>query len=68
MGPMTSRQIEDYVKSLGCVKSHGVGSHRGWINPATGGYTVIPFHGNKNLPQGTLLAICRQLGIEKPKR
>lgn len=68
MKPMTSRQAEAYVKSLGCVRSHGVGSHRGWINPATGGYTVIPFHGNKNLPQGTLKAICRQLGIVEPNR
>ena len=68
MKPMTSRQAEAYVKSLGCVRSHGVGSHRGWINPATGWYTVIPFHGSKNLPQGTLKAICRQLGIVEPKR
>ena len=68
MKPMTARQAEAWIKSQGCVRSHGVGSNRGWINPSNGKYTVIPFHGNKTLPQGTLIAIFNQLGIEKPKR
>ena len=68
MKPMTARQVEAWLTGCGCIRSHGVGSHRGWVNPLNGRFTVVPHHGNKTLPQGTLNAIFNQLGIEKPKR
>lgn len=68
MKPMTARQVETWLKANGCIRSHGVGSHRGWINPANGRCTVVPLHGSRTLPQGTLVAIFNQIGIPKPPR
>jgi predicted RNA binding protein YcfA (HicA-like mRNA interferase family) len=68
MKPMNAAQIMKYLQEHGFIKSHGVGSHRGMFNPQTGKRIVIPFHGKEPLPQGTLLAICRQAGVPKPQR
>jgi predicted RNA binding protein YcfA (HicA-like mRNA interferase family) len=40
------------------------GSHRKWINEATGGFAIIPDWGSKDLRIGTLRAAVRDLGIE----
>jgi len=40
------------------------GSHEVWWNPANEQFTVIPRHGGRDLPPGTLRAILRQLGID----
>ncbi len=68
MKPLTARQVEAYLKANGFLPGHGVGSHHGWFNPETNRTTVVPVHGNKVLPQGTLNAIFRQAGIPKPIR
>lgn len=68
MKPMTAAQVEAHLRMHGFVRVHGSGSHRGYFNPATGRQTVVPFHGNRTFPQGTLLAIFRQAGIPPPKR
>ena len=68
MKPLTARQVEEYLRAAGFVPSHGEGGHRGWFNPATRRRTVIPFHGNRVLPQGILIAIFNQAGIPKPRR
>ena len=44
MKPMTARQVETWLKANGCIRSHGVGSHRGWINPANGMCRPVPPH------------------------
>lgn len=68
MKPMTAREVEAHLRAFGFVRGHGVGSHQGWFNPTTGKSTVVPHHGNKSLPQGTLSAIFNQAGIPKPRR
>jgi predicted RNA binding protein YcfA (HicA-like mRNA interferase family) len=68
MKPMNARQAEAHLRAHGFIRSHGVGSHRGWFNPVTNRYVVVPHHGNKTLPQGTLNAIFDQAGIPKPPR
>jgi len=68
MKPMTASEVEAHLKANGFVRGHGVGSHRGWYNPDTGRSTVVPFHGGRVLPQGTLQAIFNQAWIPKPKR
>jgi len=68
MKPLTPRQVEAHLRANGFIRSHGVGSHRGWFNPVTNRYTVVPHHGNAPLPQGTLNAIFNQAGIPKPSR
>ena len=66
--PLTAKQVEDILHKAGFIRSHGVGSHRGWFDPASGRHVTIPFHGGRTLPQDTLLAIFRQAGIAKPQR
>jgi predicted RNA binding protein YcfA (HicA-like mRNA interferase family) len=39
------------------------GSHRRWINPATGGRTTWPDWGSRDLKVGTLRAAVRELGL-----
>lgn len=68
MKPLNAAQMAEYLRGFGFIKSHGVGSHRGMFNPVTGRRTVIPFHGKEPLPQGTLIAICRQAGVPRPPR
>lgn len=68
MKPLTAKEVEAHLRANGFVRSHGVGSHRGWFNPKTGRLTVVPSHGNKTLQQGLLNAIFSEAGIPKPKR
>ena len=68
MKPMNARQVEAHLRAHGFIRSHGVGSHRGWFNPVTNRYVVVPHNGNRTLPQGTLNAIFNQAGIPKPPR
>ena len=63
---MTYREAARKLKHLGCdelVRRSG-GSHRKWVNPATGSATVLPDWGTKDLKIGTLRAAVRQLGLE----
>jgi len=50
--------------SLGCreIPRTGGGSHRKWLNPATGDMTVVPDWGGDDLKLGTIRAAMRQLG------
>ena len=63
---MKYREIANRLAELGCeeIPRRGGGSHRKWINPATGKGTVVPDWGSKDLKLGTLRAAIRQLGIE----
>jgi len=63
---MKYRELAKRLKSLGCkeIKGRGKGSHKKWINPASGKGTVIPDWGGKDLKVGTLRAILKQLEID----
>ena len=63
---MTYREVTRKLRDLGCqeLPRRGGGAHRKWYNPATGGATVVPDHGPKDLKPGTLRAAVRQLGID----
>lgn len=66
---MKYREAARKLRALGCeeVLRRSGGSHRKWINPATGNGTVLPDWGSKELKVGTLRAAVRQLGIEWDK-
>jgi predicted RNA binding protein YcfA (HicA-like mRNA interferase family) len=68
MKPLTPKEVERYLLSHGYTFDHARGSHRIWINEATGHSVPVPAHGNKPLKQGTLIAIFNACGIEKPQR
>jgi predicted RNA binding protein YcfA (HicA-like mRNA interferase family) len=63
---MNYKELTRKLRALGCneIPRRGGGSHRKWINPAFERGTVIPDWGNRDLKQGTIRAILKQLGID----
>jgi len=41
------------------------GSHHIYENPVTKKITVVPVHGNKDLPNGTYYGMLKQAGLDK---
>jgi predicted RNA binding protein YcfA (HicA-like mRNA interferase family) len=64
---MNYKDLARKLRSLGCneIARRGGGSHRKWLNPATGKGTIIPDWGSKDLKQGTIKGILKQLGIDR---
>lgn len=62
---MTYRGIAQKLR-LGCEVHAWLscGSHREWHDPATGGLTVLPDWGSKDLKLGKVRAAAGDLGIE----
>jgi mRNA interferase HicA len=62
---MRDRDVARKLSSLGCreIPRTGGGSHRKWLNPATGDMTVVPDWGGDDLKLGTIRAAVRQLGL-----
>ena len=67
MKPLTARQVEEILRQNGFQLVKAEGSHFKWRN-AAGRCVPVPHHGNKTMPQGTLLAIFRQAGITPPRQ
>ncbi len=63
---MSYREVAAKLRRLGCVElpRRSGGSHRKWRNPASGGVSVLPDWGGKDLKLGTVRAAARDLGIE----
>ena len=68
MKPLTAKEAEQYLKAHGYMLDHVTGSHYIWINPLTGKAVPIPHHGNRPIPQGTLISIFKAAGIESSQR
>jgi len=66
---MNYAEFVERLRALGCeeIRRRSSGSHRKWINPASGKGTVIPDWGHKDLKKGTIRAILRQLWIDPDK-
>jgi predicted RNA binding protein YcfA (HicA-like mRNA interferase family) len=62
---MTDRELVRRLGTLGCeFKRQSKGSHEIWTNPRTNLSAVIPHHPG-DIPNGTLSAILKQLGINR---
>jgi mRNA interferase HicA len=63
---MRYQEVADKLQKLGCAElpRRGGGSHRKWVNPATGRFAPIPDWGSKDLKLGTLRQIIRLLGLD----
>ena len=56
--------MEKRLRELGCVEMRTKGgSHRKWLNPASGRAAAIPDWGTKDLKTGTLRGAVKQLGF-----
>lgn len=62
---MNYREVAKRLTRLGCheVPRTGDGSHRKWLNPATGDRTVVPDWGGDDLKLGTVRGAVKQLGL-----
>jgi predicted RNA binding protein YcfA (HicA-like mRNA interferase family) len=51
-------------KLRGCeFRRQARGGHEIWWHPGRGRYTSISYHGSKDIPKGTPVAILRDLGF-----
>lgn len=63
---MTYRVLTRKLRRLGCeFLRQAPGSHEIWWNPQNRSFATIPHHAGKDIPQGTLAAILRDLGLTK---
>jgi mRNA interferase HicA len=62
---MNYKELTKKLRALGCheIPRRSGGSHRKWFNPNVGKGTVISDWGSKDLKQGTIRGILKQLGI-----
>jgi len=58
---VAAREVESALLRAGFQYSHARGSHRSYIKE--GKRVIIPFHGNRIIPPGTLRNILRQAGL-----
>lgn len=63
---MKYREVVRRLRRLGCEESgtRVSGSHRKWYNPTTGGIATVPDWGAKDIKDGTLHAIVKDLGLD----
>ncbi len=59
----SGKAVVDALLRGGFRLSHVRGSHYYLRKPGASGLVVVPVHGNRDLPDGTLRAIIRQAGI-----
>ena len=58
---VAAREVESALLRAGFQHSHAKGSHRSYIKE--GKRVIVPFHGNRIIPPGTLRNILRQAGL-----
>ena len=61
---LTPRDVIRILEKRGFILDRVKGSHHIYIHPATKQRAVVPVH-RRDLPQGTLLSILKQAGIDR---
>jgi len=61
---MKLRDLERHLGGQGCVFFREGGAHTVWLNPANRKIASVPRH--REIKEGTVRAICRQLEIPRP--
>jgi predicted RNA binding protein YcfA (HicA-like mRNA interferase family) len=59
----TGREVLAALLREGFTLTHVRGSHHYLRKPGVTGLVVVPVHGNRTLPAGTLRSILRQAGL-----
>lgn len=62
---LSAKKVAKVLAKNGFVLVSQSGSHQKWKNAASGAVVAVPFHGNKDLSQGTLYNIIRSSKIDK---
>ena len=61
---MKLTDLERHLRGHNCTFLREGGAHTIWMNPATRKITSVPRH--REIKEGTVRAICRQLEIPRP--
>ena len=61
---LTPRDVIRILEKRGFILDRVKGSHHIYLNPNTKQRAVVPVH-RRDLPQGTLLSILKQAGIDR---
>jgi hypothetical protein len=61
---MKRRDLEQHLRSHGCLFHHHGGRHDHWVNVQTGKIASIPRH--NEIKPGLARGICRELGVPPP--
>lgn len=61
---MKLAELERHLRHHGCVLYREGGAHSIWFNPASHKITSVPRH--REIKEGTVRAICKQLEIPRP--
>ena len=61
---LTPRDVIPILEKRGFIFDRAKGSHHIYLHPDTKQRAVVPVH-RRDLPQGTLLSILKQAGIER---
>ena len=64
---LNARGIERVLQRHGFVLVSQKGSHRKWACEASGAQVIVPFHGGKDLPIGTLRQIMKASEVAADK-
>lgn len=62
---MNSKELLDLALKNGWEIKSQRGSHIKLINNESKKTTIVPYHGSREIPKGTLHAILKQLGIKE---
>ncbi len=62
---LSSKEVVRILKDNGFVLIGQKGSHQKWHNAELGATTIVPCHGNNQLPIGTLYSIIRASKLDK---
>ena len=57
--------LERYLREEGCVLYREGGGHSIWLNPSLRKIASVPRH--REIKDGTVRAICKQLEIRRPE-
>lgn len=63
---MKRTELEAHLRAHGCELLRHGGKHDFWHNRLTNAVTSVPRH--REIPRGTVRAICRDLGVSHPFR
>jgi len=61
---MTAKEVEKLMKAKGWLFIRQKGSHKIYKHSQINGIVVVPFHGKKDLPAGTLNSILKKAQLK----
>jgi len=61
---MTAKEVEKFILKKDWFFVRQAGSHKIYKNKSMNGIVVIPFHGSKDIPKGTLNSILKKAGLK----